>query len=207
MLCIVDFGVGNILSVANMVKRIGAQAIVSSDPVDIKRADRLILPGVGAFDEGMRNLRSRGLIDVLTARVQQDGVPILGVCLGMQLLGRGSEEGVEPGLAWMPMTFQRFASTGGAQIKSLHMGWNVASPMQRSPLFADLGASPRFYFVHGYYATCDDPADVLARTTYGVEFASAIGRRNIFGVQFHPEKSHRFGMQLYKNFLELAPTC
>lgn len=203
MICIIDYGVGNYAAIGNMLRRIGVESCISRDPTVISAAKKLVLPGVGAFDEGMRNLRNSGLIELLNELVVIRHVPILGICLGMQLLGLSSEEGNESGLEWIPMRFKRFEPTKeGRRVKSLHMGWNIVTPLRRSQLFGGFEHPPRFYFVHRYFAVCEEPTDILGMSTYGVEFASAVARENIFGVQFHPEKSHRFGMRLLQNFAE-----
>ena len=202
MIVIVDYGMGNLGSMLNMLKRIGAQARIESDPEQLRRATKLILPGVGAFDAAMGRIDAvPGLREVLDAKARVEQVPMLGVCLGMQLLTRGSEEGVLPGLGWIPAVTRRFPRQEGLKVP--HMGWNIAHPTTPSPLTSDLGPEPRYYFVHSYYVTVDDPADSLMRTHYGLDFDSAMGHANLFGVQFHPEKSHRFGMRLLQNFAAL----
>ena len=186
----------------NMFKRIGLPACIESDPALIADAAKLVLPGVGAFDAAMQRIESApGLREALDRKALVDRVPILGVCLGMQLLTRTSDEGVLPGLNWIPAATRRFP--GGHGLKVPHMGWNVAHPHTPSPLTAGVGGEPRYYFVHSFYVKADDSAHSLMTTGYGIEFDSAIGRENIFGVQFHPEKSHRFGMQILQNFAEL----
>jgi glutamine amidotransferase len=203
MMVVVDTGVANVGSIANMLKRIGAQALVSSRPPDIERATKLILPGVGAFDGGMRALRERGLIEVLNARALDARIPVLGLCLGMHILTRGSEEGELPGLGWLDARTVRFRfSVPATGLKVPHMGWNYVSACRTHPLLDGLGDEPRFYFVHSYHVECGDPALVLGQTSYGYSFPAAIARDNIMGVQFHPEKSHRFGMTILRNFVE-----
>ena len=205
MIVIIDYGLGNLGSMANMLKKIGAQAVVSADPVVIGNADKLILPGVGAFDGGMKNLESRGLVQVLNNRVLEDKVPILGVCLGMQLLSRKSEEGCLPGLGWLDAESIRFKFEDvNSNLKIPHMGWNQLTVRQSHPLFYELEVMNRFYFVHSYHVICTDPRNILATTSYGVDFSSAVVKNNIMGVQFHPEKSHKFGLRLLKNFVELV---
>lgn len=202
MIAIVDYGVGNLASVANMVRRAGGEVTISSDPAVIAEADKLILPGVGAFDNGMTNLHARGLIPVLTQQVLERRVPILGLCLGVQLFGRGSEEGHLAGLGWIEADSRRFKfPLGASELKVPHMGWNFIDIAKPSTLLSDLPPEPRFYFVHTYHLVCDELADVLTWTTYGYRFASGIQRGNIWGTQFHPEKSHKFGMTLLKNFI------
>jgi glutamine amidotransferase len=203
MIVIIDYGLGNLGSMANMLKKIGAQAVVSSDPLVIGEAEKLILPGVGSFDGGMKNLESRGLLQVLNERVLEGKVLILGVCLGMQLLSNKSEEGQMPGLGWLDAKTIRFNfKDANANLKIPHMGWNQLIVRQSHPLFADLEDINRFYFVHSYHVVCADQDNILATTSYGFDFTSAIVKDNIMGVQFHPEKSHRFGMRLLKNFAE-----
>jgi glutamine amidotransferase len=202
---IIDYGVGNLGSIVNMLKKIGVPAAVSGDPEVLAQADRLILPGVGAFDNGMKNLADRGLLPILRAKVIEQKTPILGLCLGMQLLARGSEEGELPGLGWIPADVVRFrVPVDQPVLRVPHMGWNYLQVCQREPLFARMEDEPRFYFVHSYHLVCDDQTSVLATTCYGYQFASAVRAGNIMGVQFHPEKSHRFGMQLLANFAEKA---
>jgi glutamine amidotransferase len=204
MIVIVDYGMGNLGSIANMLKKVKAQAIVSSDPSTIEKADKLILPGVGAFDNGMRKLGDLGLIPVLNKRVLQDRVPILGLCLGMQLFFEKSEEGVLPGLGWIAGDVVRFCTQKTeAPIKIPHMGWNDIQVRQHHSLFDGLESEEtRFYFVHSYYIVPAVKKDILATSYYGVEFATAVMHENIVGTQFHPEKSHKFGMRLLQNFSE-----
>jgi glutamine amidotransferase len=201
MIVVVDYGMGNVGSIANMLRKVGAEAVISADHVVIESAGKLILPGVGAFDQGMQNLTDRGLIPLLGRKVLEEGTPVLGVCLGMQLLARGSEEGRCPGLGWLDAVAVRFRPTAGdTRLKVPHMGWNTIMVQRPHPLLSGLEQGARFYFVHSYHVVCQDPSVVLSRTGYGVDFVSAVARDNIVGVQFHPEKSHRFGMQVYRNF-------
>lgn len=202
MVVIVDYGLGNLASIANMGRRAGAEPIISSDPGVIAAADKLILPGVGAFDHGMSNLADRGLIPVLQQRVREQRIPTLGLCLGVQLFGRGSEEGTRPGLGWVAACSRRFEPPAGSPIKVPHMGWNFIEVAKPTVLLEHLPAEPRFYFVHSYHLVCDDPSDVMCWTTYGYRFASGIQRDNLWGTQFHPEKSHAFGLAVLKNFLQ-----
>lgn len=202
MIAIVDYGMGNLGSMLNMFRRIGVSACIESDPDRICKAAKVVLPGVGAFDAAMRRISDMaGLREVLDSKALTEKVPVLGVCLGMQLMTRGSEEGSEAGLNWLPADTTRFSATRGLKVP--HMGWNVAQPNTPSALTAGVGSEPRYYFVHSYYVQVDDPRHSIMKTHYGVDFDSAIGCDNIFGVQFHPEKSHRFGMQVLKNFAEL----
>ena len=205
MFVIVDYGMGNLGSIRNMLKKAGVAAEVSGDPEDILRADKIVLPGVGSFDAGMRNLADRGLIAPLMENAVDRGTPILGICLGMQLMSRRSEEGILSGLGWIDADVVRFRPKAeGERLKVPHMGWNTLEPKKDCPLFRGAKPELRFYFVHSYHMACRDPSDVAAVTRYGVEFASAFHRGNLYGVQFHPEKSHRFGMTLLRNFAEHA---
>lgn len=202
MITIINYGMGNLGSMLNMFKRIGVQARIEADPAGIEQAEKLVLPGVGAFDAAMTRINGvPGLREVLDRKALVDRVPILGVCLGMQLLTRNSEEGSLPGLGWIPAATTRFPKNNGLKVP--HMGWNVATPNMQSHLTVDVGSEPRYYFVHSYCVHVDDPAHSLMRSHYGIDFDSAIGCGNIYGVQFHPEKSHRFGMKILNNFAAL----
>jgi glutamine amidotransferase len=199
MITIVDFNMGNLGSIRNMFKKIGFGSQITADPERIASAVKLVLPGVGAFDAGMESLERTGLIQLLTRRVLEDGIPSLGICLGMQLMTRRSAEGRRCGLGWLDAEALRFEPVDGT-LKVPHMGWNRVAPPRPSPLTEDLPEEPRFYFVHSYFVRCNDPADVLLTTPYGSSFHSGFQRGNVFGVQFHPEKSHKFGMALLRNF-------
>jgi glutamine amidotransferase len=202
MIIIVNYGMGNVGSIANMHKKIGVPAAVSSDADAIRSADKLILPGVGAFDEGMRNLADRGLLPVLNERVVEQKTPVLGICLGMQLMTAGSEEGSRPGLGWMPGRTVRFRVNGNG-LKVPHMGWNTVHPQAPSRLFGGLPVPSRFYFVHSDHVRCDCPEVIAATVNHGYDFPAALEYGHVYGVQFHPEKSHRFGMALLKRFAAL----
>lgn len=199
---IVDCGIGNIRSVQRMFEYVEGTAEIVGDPAAIRDCRKLVLPGVGAFDAGMAALGNGGWIDPLNQVALERRAPVLGICLGMQLLCRRSEEGEMPGLGWIPADVVRMDIAGHSKLKIPHMGWAVTTPAKPNPLIADEGEQ-RFYYVHKYRAVCDTPDNVLATATYGGEFVSAVHRDNIWGVQFHPEKSHRFGMALMKNFLAL----
>lgn len=202
MITIIDYGMGNLGSMLNMLKRIAVLAQIESDPEAIRKAEKIILPGVGAFDAAMERISTApGLREVLNHKALEERVPVLGVCLGMQLFTQSSEEGVLPGLGWIAGTTRRFPRHEGLKVP--HMGWNIAQPASPSRLTTEVGGEPRYYFVHSYFVQVDDPAHSLMRTHYGLDFDSAIGKGNIYGVQFHLEKSHRFGMQILKNFAEL----
>ena len=204
MITVVDYGLGNLGSILNMLRKLGIPGELTSDPAKVGEAARLILPGVGAFDNGMENLERFGLLPALNRAVFERNVPILGICLGAQLLTRSSEEGRRSGLGWLAADTIRFSSrTTGPQRPVPHMGWNRVVSAKASPLTSDLPAEPRFYFVHSYHFLCEEPTDILLMAEYGYPFAAAFSRRNVFGVQFHPEKSHKFGMKLLANFAAL----
>lgn len=205
MITIVDYGMGNLGSIVNMLKRIGASAIITSDPEVIARSDKLILPGVGAFDAAMESIREKGLRDALDECAIRRKVSVLGICLGMQLLTRSSDEGELPGLGWIAARTRAFKGSVSEPLKIPHMGWNVVTQSNPSPLIRgfDTLEEPRFYFVHSYYVECESTINSVLRCTYGVQFDAAIQSENVFGVQFHPEKSHRFGMKLLQNFAEI----
>lgn len=199
MIAIVDYEIGNLAAVLNMLNRIGAAAEITSDPRRIERAEKIILPGNGSFDACMRNLRATGLVPVLEDRVLKQNVPLLGICVGAQMLGHSSEEGSEAGLGWLDLQVRRFPPL--AELRVPHMGWNeVKATSKNHPLVRELEINARFYFVHSYYMkpACDE--DVMLRASYGIDFAAAVAHKNISGVQFHPEKSHRFGKCLLSNF-------
>jgi glutamine amidotransferase len=200
MIVIVDYGNGNVGSVLNMLRKIGAKARVSGAMADIEAADKLILPGVGHFGHGMSKLVETGLIPVLKEQVLSQSKPILGICLGMQMMTKGSEESDVPGLGWIDATTIRFPETPGLRVP--HMGWNTVSPSATGRLFdRDATEAERFYFVHSYYVRTTNPVHTAASCLYGVDFAAAFEVGNIFGVQFHPEKSHLFGMGLLRRFV------
>lgn len=204
MIVIVDYGMGNLGSIKNMLKKIGRESIISNKPADINRAEKLILPGVGAFGSGMKNLETMGLIDLLSERVLKQETPVLGICLGMQLLAGKSEEAPVPGLGWIDAEIKRFKfNSTQSKLKIPHMGWNTIEIKKESDLIKDLYTENRFYFVHSYHMVSTKKEIILAETHYGYNFISCVVDRNIMGVQFHPEKSHRFGMTLLSNFARL----
>lgn len=197
---IVDYGLGNLGSIANMLKVIGEKVYITDDVQKICDADRLILPGVGAFDAGMINLHQKGL-DKLICTEAKSGKPILGICLGMQLLGRSSEEGKLPGLGLILFDNIRFRIDETSGLKVPHMGWDIVNFQKESPLLEGITGEQRYYFVHSYHARCDSKENVLMTCDYGYEFTAAVVKNNIYGVQFHPEKSHDFGMRILDNFV------
>lgn len=198
---VVNYGVSNIGSMLNMLRKIGAPARAISTPEEVEVAEKLILPGVGAFDQGMKALQSLNLVEALKRRLSRDEIPFLGVCLGMQLLAKGSEEGSLSGLGVIDGSCRRLgAATGSVRIP--HVGWSETTVKRPDALFHGLD-QPRFYFVHSYHLACENPADEVATAFYGTSFTAAIHRANVWGVQFHPEKSHRFGMALLSNFRDL----
>lgn len=200
---IIDYGVGNLGSIQNMLKKLGAQSEIATDVGAIERATKIILPGVGAFDAGMTQLNQSGLRPALDAAVLQKRVPVIGICLGMQLMTEGSEEGSLPGLGWVPAKTIRFLPEPNETMKIPHMGWSIVTKAKQSPALDLLDGESRFYFVHSYHVVCSNRDDVLLTAQYGsVRFDAAFERENILGFQFHPEKSHRFGLALLKAFLE-----
>ena len=207
MITVVDYDAGNVGSVLNICRKAGGAAQATSDPAAIAAATKLILPGVGHFGRAMQRLHAHGLVDALNAAVLERRAPILGICLGMQLLTEHSEEGDAAGLGWAKGRTVRFRPPEGRPVKVPHMGWNRAEATRPDPLVEDLPDEPRFYFVHSYYVACEDEGDVLMRTSHGHPFASAIQRGNVWGVQFHPEKSHKFGLAMIRNFITRIAPC
>ncbi len=208
MVAIINYGLGNLGSIANMFKVIGEKSVITADEKAIKEADRILLPGVGAFDAGMSKLNDTGLNELIKEEAAA-GKSILGICLGMQLLGNGSEEGQLPGLSLIDFECKRFDfSNVDESIKPLlkvpHMGWDVVEfANENHPLLKGIEGQQRYYFVHSYHAVCKNEDNVLMTCDYGYEFACAVHKDNVMGVQFHPEKSHDFGMRILKNFVEI----
>lgn len=204
MILVVDYGVGNLSSICNMLRKAGGDVKVSNNPDEILMANKLLLPGIGHFDHGMKMLNASGLRNAIDRFALELRRPVLGICLGAQILGKTSEEGKTPGLGWIDMACRRFEATPDMRIP--HMRWNKVAIKKSSPLFGQMSNDARFYFVHSYWMHCQNPDNVLATTTYGVEFTSAVQRGNIFGLQFHPEKSLRHGFALMKAFIEFRPS-
>ena len=202
MVVIVDYGLGNLGSIKNMLQHIGFDAVISSDKEQISAADKLILPGVGSFDQGMINLQERELLPVLNQRVLVDQVPILGICLGMQLLGLKSEEGNLPGLSWVDQESKKFDPQDHQSFPVPHLGWEYVSiEKESSKLLNGFGTDTKFYFAHSYYVSCENREEVILQADYIHPFDAGIQKGHIMGVQFHPEKSHKHGMQLLTNFV------
>jgi len=203
MITIVDYGMGNLGSVLNMFKKVGAAAKISSDLDEISKAPKILLPGVGAFDTAMQRIDEAGMREVLNQKALVEKVPVLGICLGMQLLTNNSEEGVLPGLGWIDGQSYNFKGKIDELLRIPHMGWNVANIVKQNAITEGYSGEVRFYFVHSYYIKVSNPVNSMMQTTYGLSFDSAIVKDNIFGAQFHPEKSHKFGMKFFENFAKI----
>lgn len=203
MIVIVNYGLGNLTSILNMCKRLGIDAMISSETEALRNASKIILPGVGHFKHGMEQLISSGLKDVLDEQVMQVGKPILGICLGAQLMTQHSEEGNVEGLCWVDAVTVKFDMHAHSQLKVPHMGWSDVRFVDEHAIWKDLPDAPRFYHVHSYHFNMLDEQYKSAITQYGYEFVCAFRKNNVYGVQFHPEKSHKYGMKLLQNFNEL----
>jgi len=202
MITVIDYGVGNLGSIINMFRKIGVDAKLTNNAQDIIEAEKLLLPGVGSFDYGMQMLNNSGYIPLLKTKVLEQKTPILGICLGMQLLSKRSDEGTSKGLGFIDAETVKF-NVDTNIYKVPHMGWAEVVNKKMSKLFNDMYDEPRFYFVHSYHMKCNDTQDVLLTANYGYEFVCGIEKDNIYGVQFHPEKSHKFGMKLLENFAKI----
>lgn len=204
MISIIDYGLGNIRAFSNMYKRMNLDATPVSSVVELRKATKIILPGVGAFDHAMELLEASGMRETLDELVLEKKIPVVGVCVGMQILAENSEEGSRPGLGWIKGTVRHFRSEPRANGLPLpHMGWNDVRPLVAEGLFDGLGEDARFYFLHSFYFDCAREEDAAARASYGVDFVCSVTSGNIHGVQFHPEKSHHHGARLLKNFADL----
>jgi glutamine amidotransferase len=201
MIVVINYGVGNLSSIANMLRKAGADVCVSGDPAVLLMADKLLLPGIGHFDHGMNMFNNSGLRDIVEKVVLDLGRPVLGICLGAQMLGKGSEEGDLQGLGWIDMECRKLPPDVGVRIP--HMGWAELTKTNHSPLLDNSSGDARFYFVHSYYMCCSNVTDVIARATHGIEFSCAVQKNQIFGTQFHPEKSLRHGLELMKAFVAI----
>lgn len=203
MIVIVDYGVGNLASVLNMFRKAGVRDVQTSGDAEVlAKADKILLPGVGAFDGGMGNLERSGLIPVLNQKALVEKVPVLGICLGMQMLTRRSDEGQMKGLGWIDAETLRFDPPAELKLKVPHMGWDYIKVNRENPLLESTSGN-RFYFVHSYYVSCLDEKQSLATCHFGKDFTCAVNKDNIFGTQFHPEKSLKFGMKVLENFAKL----
>jgi glutamine amidotransferase len=200
---VIDYGMGNLGSIANMLKYLGANAVISANKSLIDKADKLILPGVGHFDRAMQNIHQLDLFNLIQYKALDQQTPIMGICLGMQLLCNSSEEGIYKGLAFVDADVVKFNFEKSQNLKVPHMGWNkVENAKPNSLITKGLTEEARFYFVHSYYVTCKNESDILTRSQYGHSFVSSFEKNNVVGVQFHPEKSHKFGITLFRNFIE-----
>lgn len=199
---IVDYGMGNLRSVYNKVKNQTHEVTISADRKTVSEADKLILPGVGHFGQGMNNLRERGLLPILQEKVIAKKTPILGICLGMQLFSRSSEEGNTSGLGWIDAKTLKFKTD--LPIRVPHMGWNTLDVVKQNSITKNIPDQEQYYFCHSYYFECTHAEDIVTRTAYGKDFTSAVQRNNIYGVQFHPEKSHDWGARMISDFLDAA---
>jgi imidazole glycerol-phosphate synthase subunit HisH len=203
MIVIIDYGIGNLASVQNMFKKIGVKdVVVSGDQEIIAKAKKILLPGVGAFDAGMTNLENSGLIPLLNQKALTEKIPVLGICLGMQMLTKQSEEGVKKGLGWIEAETVKFNPDPALKLKVPNMGWNYITVQRKNPL-VDMESKNRFYFVHSYYVKCVDENQSIATSNFGIDFTCMVNKDNIFGSQFHPEKSLKFGMKILENFAKL----
>ncbi len=204
MITIINYGVGNIKAFVNIYKRLGLDVKIAQNATDLKGATKLILPGVGHFDYAMERFAKSGMMETTNELVLLNKVPVVGICVGMQMLAKSSDEGDLPGLGWIDATVKKFDPSLLKQSTRLpHMGWNDVLPIKTNSLFINLESQARFYFLHSYYFHCNQQEDTIAVADYGINFTCAVNHNQIYGVQFHPEKSHHFGIQLLKNFSEI----
>ena len=199
-IAIIDYGVGNLASIKNMLKKAGFESSLISDPESLEKADKIILPGIGAFDHCMQKFDASGLIPIFKKKVLVEKIPLLGICVGLQMLMENSEEGTEAGLGWISGKTIKFRKDKLGDLKIPHMGWTNVRLSKLSELTKALGEMPRFYFVHSFHVKLDNVDDELLSANYGYDFTAGVNRGNIFGVQFHPEKSHKYGMKILENF-------
>lgn len=204
MIAIIDYGLGNVIAFANVYKKLNIPVIIVKQAEDLKNTTKLILPGVGSFDKAMQKLEKSGMRQLLDEMVLHRYVPVLGVCVGMQMLAHSSEEGSLPGLGWINGEVKRFTpSSLKNPVCVPHMGWNNLRPLKTNSILQGIDLNARFYFLHSYYFQCHRNEDIIAVTDYDGEFVCAVNSRNVFGVQFHPEKSHQWGIRLLENFGKL----
>lgn len=203
MIGIINYGLGNLKSIQSIVSHVGGSSRIINSPDDIEGIKKFILPGVGAFDHGMRGLDDGKWIPALNKWVLEEKMPILGICLGMQLMCTSSDEGNLPGLGWIFAEVRKIEFPEEFGLKIPHMGWNVLDIKRDNPLFENNGSEQRFYFVHSFHVVCHDPKDILATTHHGFDVTSSFQHNNVYGVQFHPEKSHRFGKEFFKKFISI----
>jgi glutamine amidotransferase len=204
MLTIIDYGLGNISAFKNVYERLNIPIKIAQYPKEVESATKLIIPGVGSFDYAMSQLNKSGMRNILDKRVLEDKIPVIGICVGMQILSNTSEEGKEPGLGWINGRVRKFnPSLIPYKSRLPHMGWNTIWPKDGEILFKGVDSQSRFYFLHSYFVECDFDSNVICKTHYGISFASAVNKCNVYGIQFHPEKSHNNGIRLLKNFAEL----
>ena len=200
MIVIIDLNLGNVGAIKNMLKKIGVNSKVSNKKNDILSATKLILPGVGSFDTGMINIKKKGILNCIEKKVREEFIPILGICLGMQMMLQRSDEGKQEGLGWINGEVKKFRLN---ELKVPHMGWNNINVINESKFTDNLDSNSKFYFVHSYYASLNNPDDIVSKSKYGLDFTWAINHKNFYGVQFHPEKSHKFGIALLNNISKL----
>lgn len=204
MIAVINYGLGNLTSIKNMFARLGVDAVITDDKQKISDASKLLLPGVGHFKKGMTNLHETGLYEILNTEVKEKGKPILGICLGAQLMTKHSEEGDIDGLGWVDAVTVKFDKERLNNLPIPHMGWSDIQVQNESELWTGLQPEPRFYFVHAYHFLFEEKREVTATSKYGYEFACAFKKGNVYGAQFHPEKSHKFGMKVLENFSKLG---
>lgn len=199
MITIIDYGLGNIKAFLHVYKKLNIPTVVATSATQVDEASKLILPGVGSFDYAMTRLNASGMRDSLDKAVLEKKVPVIGICVGMQMLSASSDEGQLPGLGWIDGSVKKFTLNENATILP-HMGWNDVKPVNNSPLFSGIEESSLFYFLHSYYFVCNNSENIICESQYGIKFTCAVAQNNVYGVQFHPEKSHNSGVQLLKNF-------